>query len=325
MKNWMYPGIDFSGLRDAMEPPALRMMRGLQQSIKNDFGGHTIKSAALADFHKDALRPTNAVMEAAASLKAITGPGTEVMRAKDSLSQTMAGLAGIKDGLGDPFHKQLGITTNSLDTISRSLKSFGIAEHFAGAKTLDSIIAATMPTMKSQWAAHFDKDAFAPLLAIQKDWAEPIGILRAVEETTAMSLMWGKRETKLRLAGLFEEADDSVHELDDGSDDVTIAPVEEVVCGICEEPMISIGKEFTLSGSPRGLFRTRIIPYCPECCARDGREPGFLQRALSDLLKYGVVWGIRKTVDGKGHGDGVARGRLSLVRKPKKGPPKGEQ
>lgn len=151
-------------------------------------------------------------------------------------------------------------------------------------------------------------DGLVPALSfLGRDWSMPIGLMTPAGSEFGASVSWLARhraEPVLMMSAITPRVE--------RRDDVELVVDEEILCALCDGPILILGTSLSWIGSHRGVRRRRIFPACSECAAREREQPGFLYEALCQLTRPAVT--IRGVTRGAGQGDGRPRGRLRLIR-----------
>jgi hypothetical protein len=157
------------------------------------------------------------------------------------------------------------------------------------------------------WATHLRMTALPTVSFLGQEWRKPVGLLTDLGAELGASVAWLTRqraEPLLMTAAITPEAK--------SRDGLKIVIEDEILCRLCENPLITTGSRLKWVGPRRAVRQRFVLPLCATCLATEHERPGFFRSALGEGT--GPAVGIRGVIRGGGRGDREIRGVLRLVR-----------
>jgi hypothetical protein len=140
-----------------------------------------------------------------------------------------------------------------------------------------------------------------------QEWSKPVGLLTGLGSELGASVAWltrNRAEPVVMTAAITPQAE--------GKDGLKVVVDDEVLCVLCENPLITTGSNLKWIGPRRAVRQRLVFPLCATCWATEREHPGFLYDGLCKFTRPAV--GIRGVIRGGGRGDGQPRGVLRLIR-----------
>ena len=205
-----------------------------------------------------------------------------------------------------------GADLPSWDDVRRMTGALGLENalerHLDQIRELDMMLRAVLPEPAHlAWATHLRVTALPTVALLGQEWRKPIGLLTDLGAELGASVAWLGRqcaEPRLMTAAITPEAK--------RRDGLKVVVEDELLCLLCENPLIIARSNLTWIGDRRAVRQRFILPLCATCWTTERDHPGFLYEALCELTRPGIV--IRGVIRGGGQGDGRPRGVLRLVR-----------
>jgi hypothetical protein len=205
-----------------------------------------------------------------------------------------------------------GAGLTSWDHIRRISDTLGLetslVRHLARISDLGTGLRGLMPEPAHvAWATHLRMTALPTVSFLGQEWSKPVGLLTGLGSELGASIAWLTRhraEPVVMTAAITPQAERKAH--------LKVVVEDEILCVLCENPVILIRSNLTWIGPRRAVRQRRVFPLCATCSATEAEHPGFLYDALCELTRPAIS--IRGVIRGGSRGDGQPRGVLRLIR-----------